>query len=42
MGLGKGDGRITDWVPYGCLGPVKPCKFRLRQLGFVSCLVRVS
>jgi hypothetical protein len=41
-GLGKGDGRITDRVPYGCLGPVKPCKLRLRQLGFVSCLVRVS
>jgi hypothetical protein len=41
-GLGKADGRITDRVPYGCLGPVRPCKLRLRQLGFVSCLVRVS
>jgi hypothetical protein len=41
-GLGKGDGRIADRVPYGCLGPERPCKLRLRQLGFVSCLVRVS
>jgi hypothetical protein len=42
MGLGKGYGRITDRIPYGCLRAVRPCKLRLRQLGFVSCLARVS
>jgi hypothetical protein len=42
MGLGKGYGRIRDRIPYGCLRPVRPCKLRLRQLGFVLCLARVS
>jgi hypothetical protein len=42
MGLGKGYGRITDRILYGCLRPVRPCKLKLRQLGFVLCLARVS
>jgi hypothetical protein len=42
MGLGEGLGTITDRFPYKCLGPVRPCKLRFRQLGFVLCLVRVS
>jgi hypothetical protein len=42
MGLRDGYDKLADRVPYGRLGPVRPCKFRLRQLGFVSCLVRVS
>jgi hypothetical protein len=42
MGLGEGYGKLADRIPYGCLGPVRPCKLRFRQLGFVLCLVRVS
>jgi hypothetical protein len=42
MGLRDGYDKLADRVPYGHLGPARPCKFRLRQLGFVSCLVRVS
>jgi hypothetical protein len=42
MGLGEGYGKLADRILYGCLGPVRPCKLRFRQLGFVLCLVRVS
>jgi hypothetical protein len=42
MGLGEGFGAITDRFPYKCLGTVRPCKHRFRQLGFVLCLIRVS
>jgi hypothetical protein len=42
MGLGEGYGKLADRIPYGCLGPVRPCKLRFRKLGFVLCLVRVS
>jgi hypothetical protein len=41
-GLADGYGKLADQTLYGCLGPVRPCKIRYRQLGFVSCLVRVS
>jgi hypothetical protein len=42
MGLGDGYGKLADRTLRSCLGPVRPCKPRFRQLGFVSCLVRVS
>jgi hypothetical protein len=42
MGLRDGYDKLADQVPYGCVGPVRPCKLRARKLGFVSCLVRVS
>jgi hypothetical protein len=41
-GLGDGYGKPADRTLRGCLGPVRPCKPRFRQLGFVSCLVSVS
>jgi hypothetical protein len=41
-GLGDGYGKLADRTLYGCLGPVRLCKLRYRQLGFVTCLVRVS
>jgi hypothetical protein len=41
-GLGDGYGELADRTLYGCLGPVRPCKLRYRQLGFVLCFVRVS
>jgi hypothetical protein len=42
MGLRNGYDKLADRVPYGRLGPTRPCKLRFRQLGFVSCLIRVS
>jgi hypothetical protein len=41
IGLGDGYGKLADRILYGCLGLVRPCKLRFRQLRFVSCLVRV-
>jgi hypothetical protein len=42
MGLRNGYDKLADRVPYGRLGPARPCKLRFRQLRFVSCLIRVS
>jgi hypothetical protein len=42
MGLRDGYDKLADRALYGCVGPVRPCKLRFRELGFESCLVRVS
>jgi hypothetical protein len=42
MGLRNSYDKLADRVPYGRLGPARPCKLRFRQLRFVSCLIRVS
>jgi hypothetical protein len=42
MGLRNGYDKLADRVPYGRVGPTRPCKLRFRQLGFVSCLNRGS
>jgi hypothetical protein len=42
MGLQDNYDRLANWTLCGCLGPEGPCKYRYRQLGIVSCLVRVG
>jgi hypothetical protein len=42
MGLRDGYDKLADRVPYGRLGAARPWKLRIRKLGFVSCLIRVS